>query len=179
MTRALTTEHTDHLSLTVNGSKLAVGARPGLGELEPALRSVALSDSPVFVRAPEADFEHLLARLHQLGRRAQLPIFRVERPEDIDPLFEILSSPRHGGDTVLGTWALFAVSSWPEEKQEKLGELLETLDLARLHGRLRHERIPRVVVFSALEAPERLRPDLDQRVSYFTLVAEHHQPKEK
>lgn len=178
MTQAIS-ERAPGLALTVNGSRLAVGERPTLEALDPALRSVALSDSPVFVRAMEADFDHLLTRLHRLGRRSELPVFKVDAPEDIEPLFGILAAPEDAGPDVLGTWALFYVADWSEEHQEKLGELLETLDLARLHGRLKHERIPRVIVFSRNDQPGRLSPALGQRVSYFTLVAEQTQPKEQ
>lgn len=166
------------LALTVNGSKLAVGRRPNLVELDPALRSVALSDSPVFVKAPKTDQEHLLQRLHNLGRRARLPLHRCLTPSDAGALFGVLTSPSKAEHETLGTWSLFSVESWPTEHQEQLGKLLEALDLARLHGRLRHEKIPRVVVMANPEATPDFIPDLRRRVSYFSVLAQPEQPKE-
>lgn len=167
------------LSLTINGSKLAVGLRPDLSELEPALRSVALSDSPIVVRAPREDHPHLLRRLHALGRRARLPVHECRCAEEAEPLLAGLSTKPETSPSALGTWALFEVESWPEDRQRALGDLLEALDLGRLHGRLRHERIPRVVMFSTHERPPRVLPSLDLRISYFTLVAVPTNPQEK
>lgn len=167
------------MSLAINGSELAVANLPDLSELEPALRSVALSDSPVVIRAPESVQNHLLEKLHQLGRRAALPLRICRSLEDADKLLNALS-PR--GDThpaTLGTWALFEVDTWPEDKQDKLGELLEELDLGRLHGRLRHERIPRVMAFTSLAKENRFRSALEKRISYFTIIAKPIERKEE
>lgn len=163
---------TPNLLLTINGSKLAVGTRPGLAELEAALRGVALSDSPVIVKAPAEDQPHLLQRLHELGRRKGLPIHECRESDQINLLLQGVNS---GADTTtdcLGTWALYGVESWDEDMQERLGKVLEALDLGRLHGRLRHEKIPRVVLMTQNGRSRRLVPLLSRRISYFTLTAE-------
>lgn len=167
------------LTLTINGSKLAVGTRPELSELEAALRGVALSDSPVVIRAPDDDQEHFLNRIHGLGRRRELPMHLCRDPQDARPLLDSVSE---GADTTpecLGTWALWGIDAWAQEEQQRLGDVLEALDLGRLHGRLRHERIPRVVMLSQPEGGSRLLPALARRISYFTLLAEPNEPSEK
>jgi len=57
------------LALRVNGSLLAVGRRPRLVELEAPLRGIALSDSPVLLRADTQDGGWIIQRLHALGVR--------------------------------------------------------------------------------------------------------------
>lgn len=173
-----TTSQTDELALTINGSKLAVGARPDLTALEPALRSVALSDSPIVVRALPDDHEHFLVRLHALSRRSDLPVHRCGTVTDAQRLFEGVSRDIEETDT-LGTWALYDVPTWDRSAQEKLSSLLEHLDLARLHGRLRHERIPRVVMLADLGSSEKVLTTLDRRISYFTMIAAPHEQTEK
>lgn len=166
------------LALTLNGSRLAVGTRPDLAELDTALRSVALSDSPVLIRAPAEDYEHILNRLHALSRRSELPLHRCSAPNDAELLFEGIRSRGESREDAEGTWALFEVDDWPDERQEMLGKVLEQLDLGRLHGRLRHERIPRVMMFTDVGRTIRVLPSLDRRISYFTLTAEPTAPKE-
>lgn len=170
---------TSALRLTINGSKLAVGTRPGLDEFEAALRGVALSDSPVVVHAGEDVQEHLLGRLHSLGRRNGMPLHECRDVNAVEPLFDGVSGGAETSDGCLGTWALYGVETWTEKDQDRLGEILEVLDLGRLHGRLRHERIPRIVMLSSSERGRRLRTGLARRISYFTLIAEPHEPEEK
>ncbi|MBX2811651.1 MAG: hypothetical protein KTR25_07570 [Myxococcales bacterium] len=167
---------TQSFSLIINGSELATGQLPQLLELEPALRSIALSDSPVIIRSPDSVQEHILDRLHCLSRRATLPVRKCNSINDADQLLDALS-PR--GDThpsTLGTWAIFNIDQWPKDAQNRLSELLEALDLGRLHGRLRHERIPRVMAFCAIPSTTNLTSALERRLSYFTLTAK---PTEK
>ena len=161
---------TEHVSLTINGSELAVAGHPEFQELESALRSIALSDSPVVIRSPEEVQEHLLNRLHALGRRADLPIHICRIAKEAEELMSALSTKGDTTSTSLGTWALFDIEKWPENQQNRLGELLEQFDLGRLHGRLRHERIPRVMAFSNLFVKNRIKPSLEKRISYFTLT---------
>lgn len=166
------------LSLTINGSKLAVAQRPDLSVFEPALRSVALSDSPIMVRALPEDHDFFLERLHGLSRRSKMPVRRCRDAADTQIL---LDAATRGEDeeATLGTWALFDVHLWTEDHQDKLGSLLEHLDLARLHGRLRHDRIPRVVMFAELGNRAKVLNRLDRRLSYFTLTVAPQESKEK
>ncbi|MEO1232200.1 MAG: hypothetical protein AAFZ18_25205 [Myxococcota bacterium] len=170
--------HSEELTLTINGSKLAVGERPELAALEPALRSIALSDSPIVVRSLPDDHEHFLARLHALSRRSDLPVHRCSSAREAQRLFAGVARDIEETDT-LGTWALYDVHAWERGAQEKLSSLLEHLDLARLHGRLRHERIPRVVMLADLGSKEKVLPALDRRISYFTMIAAPHEQTEK
>ncbi len=170
----------DGLALTVNGSLLAVGIRPQLGELEGALKSVALSDSPVIIRGQNDDRSYLLDRLHKLGRRSDLPVHQCRSPTEAEPLF---ASVMDNGDTeieALGTWALHSVDAWPRDLQIQLNHILEALDLGRLHGRLRHEKIPRIVVLQESETDNsKLLPELSKRLSYFNLSTKACVPGEE
>lgn len=168
----------EEVTLTVNGSKLAVGTRPKLTALEPALRGVALSDSPVVVRAASDDQSHLVERLHALGRRSKLPLHVCRSPKDARPLFEGMQAGGQTSPEAHGTWALFGVDHWPAAEQEELGTLLEVLDLGRLHGHLSHERIPRVIVLMDGERSAHVLPSLERRISYFTLMTEAHKSTE-
>lgn len=173
-----TTTAPQELALTINGSKLAVAYRPDLEPFEPALRSVALSDSPVMVRSLPEDHDFFLERLHGLSRRASMPVHRCPDPKDTDTLLKG-AGKMDSEEATLGTWALYDLHLWSEEQQDKLGALLEHLDLARLHGRLRHERIPRVVMFAELGNRTKVLSRLDRRLSYFTLTATPQEPTEK
>ena len=58
---------------------------------------------------------------------------------------------------------------------ESLHQVLERLDQSRLHGRLRHERIPRVIVLQTDEDGNRkLEPELAARISYYRVEARPH-----
>ena len=160
------------LALTINGSKLAVGQRPSLSELDPALRSVALSDSPIIIKAPASDQSHLVSKLHKLGRRSSLPLRQCTVAEEAYELFDAVED---SGDTkpgALGTWVLYNINSWPISHQQRLSRVLEALDLGRLHGRLRHEKIPRVIVVTSQNGTASMPSDLEKRISYFRLTAE-------
>lgn len=158
------------VGLRVNGSVLAVGDRPELASFENALRGVALSDSPVLIRGQSPDRKLLAERLHRLGRRAELPLRMCFSPDDAEDLFRAVGGPDSPPEA-LGTWALYGVASWPRELQLLLHKVLETLDEGRLHGRLAHERIPRVLV---LEEPDDtgagLEPELQRRLTFFSLA---------
>lgn len=177
MTEVLTTPTS--VVLTINGSRLAVGTRPELTEFEAALRGVALSDSPVVIQALEEDQVHLVSRLHDLGRRCGMPLRECREVADLEPLFEGVTGGAETSDGCLGTWALYGVHRWSEEDQDRLGEILEVLDLGRLHGRLRHERIPRIIMLSSPEQASQLRSRLARRISYFTLTAKSGELQEQ
>lgn len=166
-----TTTPAPRLCLTINGSKLAEGTAPSYEELQPALRSIALSDSPVIVRAPDEARQHLVEELHRLGRRAQLPIHPCTSAQEAEPLFDSLTARGETKPECLGTWALHDVGAWPRASQEKLSDLLEALDLGRLHGQLRHERIPRVVMLTSHADAPSILPSLARRIGYFNLTA--------
>lgn len=163
----------DHgLTLKVNGALLAVGRRPALEEWTPALRGIALSDSPVLIQASHQDAAFLLDRIHRLGRRRELPVYHCHTEAESDALLSSLSEEGEVSDDALGTWAIYNVHWWSEESQNRLSEVLGRLDEARLHGRLRHDRIPRVVVTMTPETfPSNLQPELGQRLSYYHLSA--------
>ncbi len=157
------------LAVTLNGAKIRFSPDGGPERLDPALRCVALSDSPVLVEAPEEHQGWLVERIHQLGRRSMLPLHRCP---DLESAGRLLAAVGKDGspEEALGTWALFDVARWPKEPQRALASLLELLDLNRLHGRLRHDRIPRVIVVKS-EAKLDLDPALSQRAGYFHLLA--------
>ncbi|MGF1510203.1 MAG: hypothetical protein ACFB9M_11955 [Myxococcota bacterium] len=163
------------LALRVNGSLLAVGRRPALAELNPALRGVALSDSPVLVQAEPQDANLIIERIHTLGRRSEMPSRTCHTDVDAVVLLDAIHSSGDVKPDALGSWALFNVHWWSETKQKELAGVLEELDEGRLHGRLRHERIPRVVVAMSPELKSsRLIPVLDQRLNYFHISVSEH-----
>ncbi len=161
------------VALRINGSLMGVAPEPNLEELEPALRGVALSDSPVLLRGSERVCHDLVGQLHSLGRRADLPMHNCHSPEDAENLFRtVLDEQQEPNEKALGTWALFRVEAWPRELQVSLQRILEALDESRLHGRLRHDRIPRVVVVQESDSDGcSLDPALKRRLSYFNLSA--------
>jgi hypothetical protein len=173
MNKRLNTQ--DALALHINGSLLAVGQRPALGEFDPPLRGVALSDSPVLIKASEQDGPVLVERLHALGRRRALPMHDCRSPEEA---LRLLGAVRETGETspeALGTWAFYGVTSWPSSMQSELNRVLAMLDEGRLHGRLRHEGMPRVVVVQYPgERADHLDPELVQRLSFFSLSTAPH-----
>jgi hypothetical protein len=152
----------DTLKLKINGAQLAVARRPSLTELELPLRGVALSDSPVLVRAQhDDDRAHVVGRLHALGRRRSLPLHYCRSVGDLRKLVLM-------GAT--GTWALCDVGTWSIEDQRALAQLIGMFDEYRLHGHLSHERIPRVVV---VERPDRVSTicgELSRRLSFFDIA---------
>lgn len=160
------------LALKVNGTVVAVGRRPDLETWHPALRGVALSDSPVLVQAPHHDASYILERLHRLGRRADLPVHHCHDENDSSALLACFDDEETPVADSLGTWAIFNVHWWSDESQLRLAELLGRLDEARLHGRLRHDQIPRVIVTMNPDAPASgLRNALRQRLCYYQLSA--------
>jgi hypothetical protein len=160
------------LALKVNGTTLAVGRRPKLAEWTPALRGIALSDSPVLVQASDQDAAHILEQLHRLGRRSELPIHHCHTESEGTNLLRGMSSDGIVAPESMGTWAIFNVHWWSEESQTTLGRVLESFDEARLHGRLSHSKIPRVVVtMSAHTQASNLREPLRQRLAYYHLSA--------
>lgn len=163
------------LALRVNGSLLAVGRRPELAELEPALRGIALSDSPVLLRADNQDGGWIIQRLHGLGRRGELPCRTCHTAVDAEDLLEAVDDSGEVSPDVAGTWALFNVHWWSVDRQEQLASLLSKMDEGRLHGRLRHEHIPRVVVTVSPELKQtKLQPELERRLAYFNVSAGRH-----
>jgi len=103
-----------------------------------------------------------------LGRRAKLPVHECHAPEEAEDLFRSILALGEPSEESLGTWALFHVEAWPRELQVSLLRIIERLDESRLHGKLRHERIPRVVVIQERESEAAaLDPNLKRRLSYF------------
>ena len=172
-------EQDERVALHVNGHLMAVAQESGFKDFERALRGVALSDSPVLIRAKDAHCGDLVDRLHKLGRRNQQPVHQCRHPEEAERLFRVvLDSKDEGSSEVLGTWALHQVDAWPREMQLSLHRVLEQLDRSRLHGRLRHESIPRVVVLQdAGDRTANLEPQLAERLSYFSLETRPHVKK--
>lgn len=163
-------ESVSGVSLRINGALLAVGHRPELRELEAPLRGIALSDSPVLIRANPNDREHLVDRLHALGRRAALPCHDCRSPDQAEDLFRAVLEAKDE-DAVAGTWVLHHVDAWPRELQASLGRVLETLDEDRLHGRKGHSHLPRVVVLESADSDlGGFDPELRQRLSYFNVT---------
>ncbi len=161
------------VALHINGSLMGVSPSAKMKTLDRALRGVALSDSPVLLSGNEDICSDLLEKLHRLGRRAKLPMHNCHSPQEAENLFRAVLDEEQGPDEdTLGTWALFRVESWPRELQLNLNKILQALDESRLHGRLRHDRIPRVVVVQDPDADgASLDPDLYKRLSYFELCA--------
>lgn len=165
-------EQENGLGLKVNGSLLAVGKRPALDAWTPALRGIALSDSPVLIQASHQDAAYILERIHALGRRRDLPVHHCHTEDEGQSLLHALQSDGTVHDEALGTWAVFNVHWWSDEAQSRLADLLGELDEARLHGRLRHDRIPRVVVTMNPDTQaSSLRSGLRQRLAYYHLSA--------
>lgn len=160
----------DTLDLVVNGARLAEAVADDLSVLERPLRSLALADSPIHLRGRLEDCQHVIERLHQLGRRAELPLVRCEQLADVEPL---VGADRRAN----GTWALFRVYEWAPEAQARLAAALEALDEGRLSGQLTHEDIPRVIVVDdAEEGSKDLLPELSARLSYFKLRLDRSEP---
>lgn len=171
-----TESNPDRIALHVNGHLLAVAQEAGFHAFEGALRGVALSDSPVLIRAKDHHCGDLVHRLHKLGRRHQQPVHQCRHPEEAQSLFRIIfTADDDENHEALGTWALHQVEAWPREMQLNLHRVLEQLDQSRLHGRLRHERIPRVVVLqSDHNSSTSLEPELAARLSYFSVETRPH-----
>lgn len=152
----------DAINLRVNGALLAVGKRPSLNELDAPLRGVALSDSPVLLRASrDEDRAHVTGRLHALGRRSELPLHVCKNVDEARALIK---------NGARGTWALYDVAAWSEQEQASLANLLAQFDQHRLHGHLAHDRIPRVVVVEGAESAAKLAPELAQRLAFFDIA---------
>ena len=170
------TSPAQRVALHVNGHFLAVAQESGFEAFEQALRGVALSDSPVLIRATASHCGDLVDRLHKLGRRNRQPVHQCRHPEEAERLFRVvLEAKDHENTEALGTWALHQVEAWPREMQISLQQVLERLDQNRLHGRLRHDRIPRVVVLqSDGRGNANLEPELAARLAYFNLETRPH-----
>lgn len=169
------TETSNPLALHINGSLLAISETDDLVEFDPALRGVAMSDSPVLIQAEDETCDLIIDRLHALSRRHEQPVHRCNLPEEAEALFKTVLEEDDGSGATLGTWALHRVEAWPREMQLNLQRVLETLDESRLHGRLRHDRIPRVVVLQSDSEPKHgIEPELQQRLSYFSVAARPH-----
>lgn len=167
------TQDKQGVALHINGSLMGVAPKPALQDFERALRGVALSDSPVLLQGGEDICSGLLEQLHRLGRRAALPMHNCHSPQEAENLFRTVLDEEEGpNEDALGTWALHRVEAWPRELQVNLHKILQALDESRLHGRLRHDRIPRVVVVQGPDSDcEALEPELLRRLSYFELSA--------
>ena len=166
------------LALKVNGTTLALGRRPKLTEWTPALRGIALSDSPVLVQASDQDAAHILDQLHRLGRRSELPVHHCHTESEGADLLEALDTDGAVLDAALGTWAIFNVHWWSEESQTRLADVLGSFDEARLHGRLTHAKIPRVIVTMNAHTLASTRGEpLRRRLAYYHLSATA--PKDK
>jgi hypothetical protein len=160
------------LALRVNGSLLAIGRRPRLDELDPPLRGIALSDSPVLLRADTQDGGWIIQRLHGLGRRSAFPCRTCHTAVEAEPLLEAVDPSGEVSSEVAGTWALFNVHWWSCDRQDQLASVLSKLDEGRLHGRLRHIHIPRVIVTVSPEFKQsKLQPELERRLAYFNVTA--------
>ena len=97
----------DRVALHVNGHFLAEAQESSFDAFEYALRGVALSDSPVLIRASDRHLRDLVERLHRLGRRKQQPVHQCRHPEEAQKLFRVvLESDDHESGDALGTWAL-------------------------------------------------------------------------
>ena len=158
------------IDLVVNGAHLAAAAAPSdLRELERPLRPLALATSPILLRGPAAECLHVIHRLHALSRRAEHPLRICEAEEDAEPLLAVTTPSPPPREAVAGTWALFGVHLWSEDRQRRLHHALEVLDAHRLAGALSHEHIPRVLV--AAPSPDRSHfvPELLARLSFFKL----------
>lgn len=167
----------DTVDLVVNGARLAEAEVTDLSVLEKPLRSLALADSPILLRGEATDCRHVVERLHELGRRASLPLRRCEQPRAARALLALATPQPAANDEVTGTWALYGVAGWPQAAQAQLAAALEALDEGRLSGRLRHEDIPRVIVVVHVDdPPTELLPDLSARLSYFKLRLDRATP---
>lgn len=162
----------ESIALSINGALLAVAPRSSPDELDRALRGIALSDSPVLIRAEyDDDRTELARRLHALGRRRELPLHICRSADEAQALFRAIAGVSQAQTTALGTWALCGVTDWPKELQRSLTGVLATFDESRLHGRLSHERIPRVIVLERMESEPAFEPDLERRLSFFHIAA--------
>jgi hypothetical protein len=156
-------------AVRLNGAVVGKGSAPTSPEVQRALRGVALSDSPVLVRAEaEQDRRGIANTLHVLGRRKALPMHECKSAEDALPLFRGVLGKIESA-LVFGTWALYGVASWSKEQQRELCRVLGALDEHRLHGRLSHERMPRVIVLEG-DNKAALEPELARRLSFFCIA---------
>jgi len=166
----------DTLDLVVNGARLAEALADDLSVLERPLRSLALADSPIHLRGRLTDCSHVVERLHQLGRRAALPLRLCETAQAAEALLAAAVAPPPRA-SIVGTWALYGVHEWPPETQNRLAAALEALDEGRLSGQLSHQDIPRVIVIvDADRTTKDLLPELSARLSYFKLRLDRSAP---
>lgn len=161
-------DHLETIALRVNGTSLPPAERTDLRRFDAVLRGIALSDSPVLIRAErEDDKRRIVARLVAFGRRSDLAVRPCLSFPDAVGLIDSVLTGQTERD-VAGTWALHNVSTWDAESQRALARVLEVLDACRLEERLPHERIPRVVVLEASRSAE-LTPELARRLGFFEI----------
>src|SRR5258708_602415 len=100
-------QNEQRVPVRINGSRAMDAARPEFNELDRVLTGIALSDSPVLIRAKNPEDGALLAkRLHTLGRRYELELSFACSVDETRELAE---------RGVSGTWTLLSVSDWREE----------------------------------------------------------------
>ena len=159
------------LFLSINGAGLAEGHRPELCEFDLPLRGVALADSPVLIEGGHSeDRARVSHRLHELGRRAELPISQCENKREAMEVLETFAESSFD-KLPSGTWIFHRVEEWPQKLQSMLESLLGAIDESRLKGESLHERIPRIqVVVKDKTARESLVPDLLRRLTFFHIV---------
>ncbi len=159
------------LFLSINGTGLAEGRRPELDEFDLPLRGVALADSPVLIEGGQAqDRVRVSHRLHELGRRADLPISQCTNQNEATEALEAFMQS-HFEDLPVGTWIFHRVDKWSKTLQKKLETILAGIDECRLNGESLHERIPRIqVVVGDEDARASLIPELFRRLTFFHIV---------
>lgn len=151
------------VSIRINGSRPTHALRPDFSELDRVLKGIALSDSPVLIRAQDPEDAMLLGRrLHLLGQRRGLELSVARAPAD---------AVRLATEKVPGTWLLVSVSDWAHEAQSELAALIASIDESRLSCRIAPERMPRIVVLERADAPHGLAPALEQRLAFFSIAA--------
>jgi hypothetical protein len=153
----------EKVSIRINGSRATFALRPDFSELDRVLKGIALSDSPVLIRAQHADDAMLLGRrLHVLGQRRTLELSVAHMPTE---------AHRLATEKTPGTWLLVSVSDWTDEAQSELAALIASMDEGRLSCRIAAEKMPRIVVLERADAPHGLAPALEQRLAFFSIAA--------
>lgn len=163
-------EQEGRIAILVNGSLKVDGSRHQLSDFDTLLRGIALSDSPVLIEGGlPKDRLAVAARLHTLGRRADLPLRECPSVEDAAPLLRTLVSGE-SSLTTIGSWAIHEVGAWSEDAQATLARLLSIYDEGRLASIVGHERIPRIIVLTSDDSKAKLSVSLARRLSYFRIA---------